>query len=218
MQPIQNNNQNLKSKFLDGIFYNSQWLDGTFLGGTFQGFKWWKGNFTGGDFVLGDWLDGNFNQVNLNIRSRFGSIPTELYVKFVEPLVTWHNGNFISGEFHSGLNIISGITYPSDNHNRTWWLNGKWFNGSWYGGTHVNGDFNNGNWYDGFWFGGTFNNGYWFNGFWLNGQINSGLFVQGIFKNIIFNGGQLGFQPPQYLIDQLNANKTFALPPKIISN
>lgn len=223
MQPKPNPNpqldtQNLKSKFINGIFYNSQWLDGTFLGGTFQGFKWWDGNFTGGDFVLGDWLNGSFNQVNSNIKSRFGSMPTSGSTDLSYNSVTWHNGDFISGEFHSGLNIISGMTAVSDNHNRTHWLDGTWFNGSWYGGTHVGGTFNNGNWYDGFWSDGIFNNGYWFNGFWLNGQINSGLFVQGIFKNLIFNGGQLGFQPPQYLIDQLNASKILVSPPKIISD
>ena len=124
--------------------------------------------------------------------------------------VIWHTGQFINGEFHSGLNIVSGITLVSNNHNRTWWMSGTWYNGSWYGGTHVSGDFNNGNWYEGFWAGGTFNNGFWYNGFWSDGIINNGFFIQGIIKNVIFNNGQLGYQPSSAL-----TTYNLAIPPKI---
>ena len=215
MQSVDN-----KSFFQGGVFYNSEWIDGTFVNGTFQGYEWWTGNFTGGDFVLGDWWDGVFNQSNPNIKSRFGSYPYSGLTSAGVPIETyksviWHNGSFINGEFHSGLNIVSGITSVSNNHNRTWWLTGTWYNGSWYGGTYIDGIFNNGFWYEGFWSGGTFNNGYWYNGFWLNGTINGGFFIQGIFIEVVFNGGQLGYQPPNYLIQQQNLKLGLTTPPKI---
>ena len=189
----------IKGVFQNGIFYNSEWMNGTFMNGTFQGYMWWNGNFTGGDFVLGHWMDGNFNQGNPNIKSRFGSMPLT-GTTMAGTSVYWYDGIFMNGEFHSGLNVISGITAVSDNHNRTVWLDGTWNNGTWYGGTHVAGKFNNGHWFEGFWSGGTFNDGYWYNGFWLSGEINGGFFIHGLFENMIFNGGQLGYQPPEYLL------------------
>jgi len=189
----------IKGVFQNGIFYNSEWMNGTFMNGTFQGYMWWNGNFTGGDFVQGHWMNGKFNQGNPSIKSRFGSMPLT-GTTMAGTSVYWYDGSFINGEFHSGLNIISGITAVSDNHNRTVWLNGTFYNGTWYGGTHVAGDFNNGHWFEGFWSGGTFNNGYWYNGFWLSGEINGGFFIHGVFINMVFNGGQLGYQPPEYLL------------------
>jgi len=186
--------------FKSGIFYNSDWRNGTFLNGTFQGYRWRNGFFNGGDFVSGEWLNGKFNQTDRNIKSRFGSMPlTGTTLAGIS--TTWYDGEFINGEFHSGLNIVSGKTQISDNHNRTWWMNGIWSNGIWFGGTHVDGVFNNGYWLEGYWSGGTFNNGYWENGYWENGIINDGFFEQGVFVNSVFKGGQLGYQPPDYLIE-----------------
>lgn len=187
--------------FKKGIFYNSDWRNGTFLNGTFQGYRWRDGFFNGGDFVSGIWLKGKFNQTDKDIKSRFGSMPlTGTTLAGVSS--TWYDGEFVNGEFHSGLNIVSGKTMISDNHNRTWWLNGTWSNGVWFGGTHVDGNFNNGYWLEGYWSGGTFNNGYWENGYWENGIVNDGFFEQGVFINVAFNGGQLGYQPPDYLIER----------------
>ena len=201
----------LSGNFQGGIFYNSYWIYGTFSNGTFQGYEWLDGNFIGGDFVLGHWRNGNFNQSNPSVKSRFGSMPITGGENInAGTSVIWHTGQFINGEFHSGLNIVSGITLVSNNHNRTWWMSGTWYNGSWYGGTHVSGDFNNGNWYEGFWAGGTFNNGFWYNGFWSDGIINNGFFIQGIIKNVIFNNGQLGYQPSSAL-----TTYNLAIPPKI---
>jgi len=197
---LQSNNQ--KSFFKNGIFFNSQWINGTFINGTFQGYKWWSGNFTGGDFVLGTWVTGRFNQVNSKIKSRFGSMPITGSTIRVGKSVSWESGDFLNGEFHSGLNVVSGITQISDNHNRTWWYNGTWYNGVWYGGTHVDGIFNNGIWYEGYWSGGTFNNGYWYNGYWEDGIVNNGFFVQGLIKTVVFNAGKLGYQTPQYILDK----------------
>lgn len=187
--------------FKNGIFYNSDWRNGTFLNGTFQGYRWRGGFFNGGDFVSGEWLDGKFNQTDKNIKSRFGSMP--LTGTTLAGISTkWYNGEFINGEFHSGLNIISGKTNISDNHNRTWWYDGIWSNGVWFGGTHVAGEFNNGYWLSGYWSGGTFNNGYWENGFWESGVVNDGFFEQGLFLDVTFKGGQLGYEPPYYLIER----------------
>jgi hypothetical protein len=211
----------ITSNFHGGIFFNSHWVNGTFLNGTFQGAKWWSGNFTGGDFVMGEWMNGNFNQGNTNIKSRFGSWPltgsTDMpnYTFSGPGLTTWYNGTFINGEFHSGLNIISGVTAVSSNHSRTWWIDGIWQNGLWYGGTHMNGDFNNGYWHDGYWSGGTFYNGYWINGFWLNGIINGGYFIQGIFKNVILNHGQIGYQMPDWLKQKQLSESALSIPPKL---
>ena len=130
--------------------------------------------------------------------------------------VIWYDGQFINGEFHSGLNIVSGVTTVSDNHNRTIWKNGTWVNGSWYGGTHVTGDFNNGYWFEGYWENGVFNNGFWWNGFWLDGIINDGFFIQGVFINVIFNSGQLGYQPNDAIILGITSN--LATPPKFLKN
>jgi hypothetical protein len=208
-----------KSIFKNGIFYNSEWLNGTFLNGTFQGYMWWDGNFTGGDFIFGQWITGTFSQSNPNIKSRFGSMPITGNT-MIGTSVIWYDGQFISGEFHSGLNIISGVTSVSDNHNRTWWMAGDWYKGSWYGGTHVSGQFFNGNWYEGFWSGGTFNNGVWYNGFWLDGDVNNGLFIQGLFKNVIFRNGELGYQPPEYLIEQerVEAKSKIVSNPKFLAS
>ena len=223
----------LKSNFHNGIFYNSEWINGTFLNGTFQGKTWWDGNFTGGDFVgqpagtdpndpdysntITNWWNGSFNQGNPNIKSRFGSYPiTGNTMELSGTSVIWHNGTFINGEFHSGLNIISGQTLISNNHNRTVWLNGNWLNGLWYGGTHVDGNFNNGYWYEGFWSGGSFNNGYWINGYWLDGTINDGFISQGIFKNVIIKGGQIGYEPPEEIKRKLELTK-LSIPPKIFT-
>ena len=193
----------LSGSFFDGLFYNSQWINGVFSKGTFQGNCWWDGNFSGGDFIYGLWLKGKVNQTNPSVLSRIGSMPVTGTTD-TGTTVIWYEGDFLNGEFHSGLNIISGKTYKSNNHNRTWWFSGTWFNGSWYGGTHVSGEYDNGYWFEGFWSGGTFNNGYWENGFWLDGTINNGVFVQGLMKYATVNGGKLGYQPVPALKENID--------------
>jgi hypothetical protein len=204
-------------KFKKGWFYNSQWLNGTFMDGTFQGHTWWNGSFTGGDFILGIWSGGTFNQVNSTIKSRIGS---ELLTgtTFTGTTIIWRGGTFLNGEFHSGLNIISGVTYKSTNHNRSWWLNGTYNNGTWYGGRHVNGIHNNGYWLEGIWDAGTFNNGYWENGLWLSGTVNGGQFIHGLFETVTYNKGKFGYQPNiGTLSEQLASKATVkAVPPVIL--
>ena len=206
----------LNGIFQGGVFYNSEWINGTFKSGTFQGNRWWNGLFTGGDFILGSWLDGEFNQSN-NIKSRFGSMPAT-GTTLAGRSTTWYGGTFLNGEFHSGLNIVSGMTQTSDNHNRTWSMGGTWLNGIWYGGTHADGDFNNGFWLEGCWSGGTFNNGYWSNGFWLDGVVNDGFFESGLFVDVTFNGGQLGFEPSTYLLESIMASRSgLTIPPRVLN-
>ena len=201
--------------FHNGIFYNSQWLRGTFINGTFQGHDWWSGNFTGGDFILGNWWSGKFNQSNPTIKSRFGSFP--LSKNLADSVVVWHDGEFINGEFHSGLNIVDGITQPSNDHTRTVWKDGVWYNGVWYGGTHEQGVFNNGFWFEGYWLDGIFNNGYWLNGHWSDGTTNGGFFAYGIFLTGEFKGGQFGYEPPRNLLEkQLNSQSMLNLYPKYL--
>jgi len=232
MQTLSTASGAIKSNFHNGIFFNSEWINGTFLNGTFQGNRWWSGNFTGGDFVLGEWRTGIFNQSNSSIKSRFGSWPLSGFTNMTWPgieagfgsstyegesPITWRDGQFINGEFHSGLNIVSGITSISTNHNLSRWISGTWQNGIWYGGTWSGGTFNNGYWYEGYWVDGVFNNGYWYNGYWSNGVINGGNFIQGLFKNSVFNKGQLGYQETGWLEWKTNLEKVkISMLPKII--
>jgi len=237
----QPNDSSRVSVFKNGIFYNSQWLNGTFQNGTFQGNKWWSGNFTGGDFVIGDWITGTFNQVNSNIKSRFGSMPftgtsetysidpTDSELRYCTNMssVTWHDGTFIGGEFHACINIISGKTNISKDHRRSVWITGDFQNGVWFGGTFMSGNFNNGYWLSGVWEGGTmiksgntenwvdgiFNNGYWLNGYWKSGIINNGFIIQGIFNSVTSNGGQMGYQPNTNILQSLT--KDLTVPPKL---
>jgi hypothetical protein len=202
--------------FYNGIFYNGEWINGTFLNGTFQGYEWWNGTFNGGDFILGDWWNGKFNQSNSNIKSRFGSIPLNKK-STAENTTTWHNGEFINGEFHSGLNIISGVSFISTDHRKSIWENGTWYNGIWYGGTFIGGNFNNGYWLEGIFLDNAiFNNGYWYNGFCSGATINGGNFIQGKFIDIIFNGGKLGYEPLNNLLDSLLSYRENSINPKFL--
>jgi len=217
------------SIFKNGVFYNSEWVNGTFLSGTFQGYEWWNGKFNGGDFVGNPnlvqnfssgssachWWNGVFNQTDPNIRSRFGTWITTGTTDVPFTNVVWHDGVFYKGEFHSGLNIISGKTSISNNHNRSVWSGGTWFDGTWYGGTHLGGEFNNGYWQEGIWQGGDFNNGSWLNGFWSGGTINNGFFSSGLFNDVVFNGGQSGYQPSDIILYKQNLNLYYlTTPPK----
>jgi hypothetical protein len=180
----------LDGMWLDGYFYNSQWITGTFIKGIFDGHTWWNGNFSGGDFIKGVWKDGTFTQISKIIKSRFGSgIETTTDI-----VCYWIDGIFNGGEMHSGLNVVSGYTTISNNHNRTHWSGGTFNNGKWYGGTYEDGVFNNGYWYEGVWENGIFNNGQWYNGLWLDGIFNDGYFRNGIWQKGTFNGGFMGYE------------------------
>jgi len=184
--------------FYNGSFKNSYWLNGKFYNGTFDNYQWWNGNFYGGDFWRGIWSGGTFNQIDTNIKARFGTYSGTTYDG---TLSTWVNGAFEKGEFMSGLyKEVSGNTIPSLCHHTAHWQNGVFNNGTWWGGHFEKGLFNYGDWY-----GGVFNtsidnsytqfttwkNGNWYGGLWLNGTFKSGFFYDGMWLNGIFENGYL---------------------------
>jgi hypothetical protein len=205
----------LNGKFFDGIFKNSVWINGIFYKGEMIGSywlngkfysgafnfhnpgtgnpNWYNGDWYGGDFIEGYWKNGNFYQTDKNIKSRFGLAKTE------NSITIWLNGNFNSGEFHSGLNEDEkGNPLPSNNNIKTLWKGGNFKGGDWYGGHFQNGIFSNGNWH-----GGIFNilngsknsckwlDGNWYNGLWINGTFYKGHFYSGIWLNGEFVNGYL---------------------------
>lgn len=192
------------SVWLNGVFYNgdivnSYWINGRFYNGTFSQYDWYNGYWFGGDFKQGNWWNGKFDQIDTNIKSRFGTdtidlLPTGKYN-------TWNNGTFANGEFHSGLNLdSSGNTLPSLNSWVSQWMNGTFVGGKWYGGHFRIGSFSNSNWY-----GGVFNtstgltnyytcvwgSGNWCGGLWMNGNFKSGHFYDGLWLDGIFEYGYL---------------------------
>jgi hypothetical protein len=193
------------SSWADGIFYagnmtSSYWLNGRFYSGTFNFHNpsaaypnWYNGSWYGGDFIEGYWYNGNFDQIDKNIKSRFGI--ANLY----DSQSIWAGGNFYNGEFHSGLNLdSSGNTLPSIDSSKSFWTGGNFKGGNWYGGHFRRGLFYNGNWY-----GGVFNttnglsedciwyDGNWYNGLWINGIFYDGHFYNGLWLNGQFINGYI---------------------------
>jgi hypothetical protein len=147
----------------NGEWFNGQWDQGTWNNGTFEAGTWifgtWNngkfnssqgvstwidGTWNGGDFESGTWLDGNFTQKSEDVKSRFGTNPTN------SRKAIWKSGKFFLGEFHSILRQDSdGNNLPSLNHKYSIFETGKWSNGTWWGGTSLNIVCNNGIWKDG---------------------------------------------------------------------
>ena len=215
------------SVWFDGLFYygdmlNSYWLNGKFYSGTFNyhnlgGTKnWYNGNWYGGDFIEGNWGNGIFDQIDNNIKSRFGISNSG------NAMTIWWNGDFYNGEFHSGLNIdYSGNTIPDTNNGKTHWMNGNFRGGSWYGGHFENGHFYNGQWY-----GGVFNtktgstmmntciwhNGNWFNGLWINGIFEYGHFYNGIILDGLFLNGYISTNKKENILLKQILSPSIILP------
>ena len=145
----------------DGIWYKGIWNDGTWNMGKFNGGIWvlgtWNGGifntdnepsywldgyWYGGDFENGMWYSGLFEQKNAE--SRFG---TNAYNSRT---ATWHGGKWISGSFHSRLNVNDAGQYDvSDVHKYSIWYTGQWFSGDFYGGVAYNMNFKSGTWHGG---------------------------------------------------------------------
>jgi hypothetical protein len=106
----------------NGFINNSLWYNGTFYNGVFLGDIWYTGYFYGGDFSNGIWKDGTLSTYKSSILSRFGT-----YYKTTKTV--WEKGRFINGQFHSGLNILSGETLPSDDNGKVKWMDGTFENG-----------------------------------------------------------------------------------------
>jgi len=205
-----------KSVWLDGIFYkgemeSSYWLNGRFYSGTFyfhnpQGTaNWYNGYWYGGDFVEGSWLNGTFDQIDTNIKSRFGTSSSN------NAYTVWWNGKFLNGEFHSGLNVDSvGNTLPSITDGLTHWVSGDFYNGKWYGGYFLSGIFHNGEWFSGI-FNTTIgesarNNciwefGNWYSGLWVNGIFKRGHFYSGMWLDGLFLNGYLSTNNVESIIE-----------------
>jgi hypothetical protein len=145
----------------DGIWYRGIWNDGTWNAGMFNGGIWVLGTWNsgvfnsnngpsywldgfwyGGDFENGMWYNGIFEQKNSE--SRFGS------KSYNSRTATWHGGKWISGSFHSRINLNDSGNYDvSDTHKYSIWYSGQWFNGDFYGGVAYNIDFKSGTWHGG---------------------------------------------------------------------
>lgn len=220
-----------KSVWIDGIFYNgkmesSYWLNGKFYNGSFYfhnprgPFNWYDGNWYGGDFIEGSWKTGTFNQIDSQIKSRFGTATDE------KAETLWWNGKFLNGEFHSGLNLdANGNTLPSISDGLTHWKNGSFSNGKWYGGYFQSGIFYNGEWFSGIfntatgetyrnnciWENGTWYTGLWINGVWKKGHFYSGMWLDGLFLDgYLSTNSQENIIEPQKLFNDVNLPKVIA--------
>jgi hypothetical protein len=128
--------------FLSGIWVLGEWSDGIFNTSNGPSF-WLDGKFMGGDFENGTWYSGEFKQLDNGPLSRFGtkSINTRN--------ANWLGGKFISGQFHSYLNLNDdGNPDVSDIHKYSNWYTG-FFSGDFYGGNAYNINFNSGVWHGG---------------------------------------------------------------------
>ena len=149
--------------WLNGIWYNGIWNDGHWFNGSFEGGIWvtgtWDsgvfncnnkpsywidGQFNSGDFENGIWYNGHFG-ANNSVTSRFGTKSTNSRTS------TWNGGRWLSGQFHSSLNIntSTGQVLPSTIHKYSIWKTGTWFTGDWYGGICYNISFQGGTWHSG---------------------------------------------------------------------
>ena len=132
--------------FNDGEFTGGIWVLGTFNKGIFntnnEPCYWLDGKWNGGDFENGMWYNGTFEQKNT--LSRFGT------KSFNTRTSTWHGGKFLSGSFHSRLNLNEDGTMSKSIDNKlSTWKTGTWYNGQWYGGVSYNMNLKSGTWHNG---------------------------------------------------------------------
>ena len=130
----------------DGVFGGGVWILGIWNNGIFntdnEPAYWLDGEWFGGDFENGMWYNGLFEAKN--DESRFG------VNAYNSRTATWHAGNWVSGSFHSKLNLNDDGEYDvSDSHNLSIWKTGSWFSGDFYGGIAYNMDFKSGIWHGG---------------------------------------------------------------------
>lgn len=217
------------SVWFNGIFYygemlNSYWINGKFYSGTFKFHNpnglsnWWNGTWYGGDFIEGSWQNGTFDQINPNIKSRFGLANES------DSQTLWWNGNFANGEFHSGLNLdSSGNTIPSLYNWKTQFRGGNFIGGKWYGGHFMSGIFSNGYWYGGIFHtvtGSTYRenciwkNGKWYNGLWINGVFYNGHFYDGLWIDGRFISGYMSTNNTENPLE-IQSLAISAIPPSV---
>jgi hypothetical protein len=139
-----------------GIWNDGTWNNGRFLGGIWvlgtwnrgmfscdnEPAYWLDGNWNGGDFENGMWFNGTWQEKNT--ASRFG------VNAYNSRTAIWHGGKWLSGSFHSKINLNSqGLHDVSERHRYSVWYTGLWQNGDFYGGIAYNMDFKSGIWYGG---------------------------------------------------------------------
>lgn len=129
-----------------GHFKGGLWINGIWNSGIFEATErdsiWLDGTWNGGDFRNGYWWNGKFS--NRKGQSRFGVMPIN------SRKAIWNGGHFISGEFHSILNLNQNSeTIPSINHKFSEFRTGKISNIDFWGGQIMSADFNKGNFIDG---------------------------------------------------------------------
>lgn len=157
--------------WVNGRWYSGEWNNGRWFNGIWNDGVWNAGSFTGGVWALGTWNSGLFNTENgpsywldgtwnsgdfengmwyngtfdeKNGESRFG------VKSYNSRTSTWHAGNWISGSFHSRLNVDNNGKYLVSNiHKYSIWRTGNWFSGNFYGGIAFNIKFRSGVWYGG---------------------------------------------------------------------
>lgn len=157
--------------WVNGRWYSGEWNNGRWFNGIWNDGIWNNGRFTGGIWILGTWNSGFFNTENgpsywLDGTWNSGDFENGMWYNgtFDEKLgesrfgvksynsrtSTWHAGNWISGSFHSRLNIDSDGEYLVSNiHKYSIWRTGNWFSGDFYGGIAFNIKFRSGVWYGG---------------------------------------------------------------------
>jgi hypothetical protein len=157
--------------WVNGRWYAGEWNNGQWFNGIWNDGIWNSGKFTGGVWVLGTWnsgffstengpsywLDGNWNSGDFENGMWYNGIFDEkrgesrFGVKsYNSRTSTWHAGDWISGSFHSRLNIdTEGKYIVSNTHKYSIWRTGNWFSGQWYGGIAFNIEFKSGIWHGG---------------------------------------------------------------------
>jgi hypothetical protein len=133
--------------WFNGEFKSGIWIEGNWKGGRFNTTNgsafWLNGRFSGGDFENGVWYNGVFEQPN-GLLSRFGTKSTNSRRSI------WKSGKFLSGEFHSFLNLDDfGNPQVSDVHKLSIWETGQFLGGEFWGGLVYSINFKNGVWYGG---------------------------------------------------------------------
>jgi len=163
------------------IWYGGNWYDGCFLVG-----DWYGGFFLGGDFSNGNWYDGTLSTNEDTSSTRFG-------LNYKGGGSNWYGGTFSNGQFHSGLNVVNGVTKQSLDHSLSNWYDGTFTNGEWFGGCFHSGDWLTGRFYSGIIFDIIWKRGHITDCIWKNGQFIDGTISGGIFENMIVTDVSFGY-------------------------
>jgi len=177
--------------FKDGNFYNDFanniiWYNGNWYSGDFLIGDWYNGFFLGGDFSNGNWYNGTLSTNEDTSSTRFG-------LNYKGSGATWYDGTFSNGQFHSGLNVVDGVTKPSLDHSLSKWYGGTFTNGEWFGGCFYSGNWLTGRFYSGIIYDIIWKRGHITDCIWKNGQFLDGTISGGIFENMDVTNVSFGY-------------------------